>query len=253
MLQCSLRFSFAFSHCFWTLVLASAPTSCLPCVFPPQYAVLVMGCLALAARLVQWLAPWSLSPSARVLSTKLDQVLCILCHFQEHSWFWSREKGHFCTVDPGWSTGPIVIANTFFLSCSPFVMCQQSWPTSQPKTSVSESHPALLRRSIGCSRSTLASMHHMRARCGRFDSISQAWLGVWVRGRPQLPQPARLVWSGMAGADRLMDWSVSRAECAERLAFGAGEAMKTHPKKSLRSPKVPDEGREGKQVWATEG
>ena len=132
MLQRSLRFSFAFSHCFWTLVLASAPTSCLPCVFPPQYAVLVMGCLALAARLVQWLAPWSLSPSARVLSTKLDQVLCILCHFQEHSWFWSRENGHFCTVDPCWSTGPIVIANTFS-SCSPFVMCQQSWPTSQPE------------------------------------------------------------------------------------------------------------------------
>ena len=37
----------------------------------------------------------------------------------------------------------------------------------------------------------------------------------------------------MAGADRLVDWSVSLAECAERLAFGAGEAMKTHPKKRL--------------------
>ena len=81
MLQRSLRFSFAFSHCFWTLVLASAPTSCLPCVFPPQYAVLVMGCLALAVRLVQWLALWSLSPSARVLSTKLDQVLYYFASF----------------------------------------------------------------------------------------------------------------------------------------------------------------------------
>ena len=114
MLQRSLRFSFAFSHCFWTLVLAWAPTSYLPCAFPPQYAVLVTGCLALAGRLVQWLAPWSLSPSARVLSTKLDQVLCILCRFQERSWFWSRKKGQFCIVDPCWST-PIVIAQYFVL------------------------------------------------------------------------------------------------------------------------------------------